>query len=133
MFFLQFCSLRFPIITNLRVWSCARISFLRIWIDLFMIICGSIKNIFKSLWLPFPLSSPTLAVKVRKNANVRPRANIYISDWRASLSVSFELKVPVRSGKTRDGLTPWTAKCLSDCLLHCLSYFTYLPAVKKRV
>ena len=26
-----------------------------------------------------------------------------------------------------------TAKCLSDCLLYCLSYFTDLPAVKKRV
>ena len=31
-----------------------------------MIICGSIKNIFESLWLPFPLSSPALAIKVRK-------------------------------------------------------------------
>ena len=30
-------------------------------------------------------------------------------------------------------LSPWKAKCLSDCLLYCLSHFFDFPAVKKRV
>ena len=30
-------------------------------------------------------------------------------------------------------LSPWKAKCLSDCLLYCLSHFFDFPAVEKRV
>ena len=47
------------------------------------------------------------------------------------LIFSFPMKDPTSVQYPKEDLALQTAKCLSHCLLHCLSYFTYLPAVNK--